>query len=48
MQVAYGSVKMRGGAAVMEVKDELGWRRVMGDAVDGTRVEWEVPQADLI
>lgn len=42
MDVEYASVKMDGGAAVMTVTDEPTWRRVMGDAVKGARVQWVV------
>lgn len=42
MQLAYGSVKMGGGPAVMVVTGETGWRRVMRDVKRGERVEWVV------
>lgn len=42
MELAYVSVNMGGGAAVMVVRDEVGWRRVMGVVARGERVEWVV------
>lgn len=46
MEVRFASVKMHGRAAMMVVRGETEWKRVMGDVVKGGSVEWAGAQVE--
>lgn len=48
MEVRFASVKMHGRAAMMVVRGEMEWVRVMGDVVKGGSVEWAGAQVEEV